>query len=321
MTILTDILSLIRRGIFASAANPDDVIVLGVNEEPVMTGVASPIPYKSVKVIKVKDLKISPAFCGNANTPETPAAGTGQVFQKQIIDPTTNVCTNYFRSLKSISSNLTLEQSADNNYVEIRVSGEPNTAANVGTGVGVYRDKVGETLNFKSLISSDSSVSIVSTTNEIDLTTTGTGLTSVGLSMPSAFTVTNTPLTANGSLSVAGAGSASQVVLGDGTLGNLPTSSLGPIGYFSFDQSSTINSTFTSDLAGITITYSTTGQWIFAWTTPLSSTNYIVNVSSNDLSGAAQVWANSKTTSGFRVSAANGVGTPTDMKVNVVIYK
>lgn len=62
MTILTDILSLIRRGIFASAANPDDVIVLGVNEEPVMTGVASPIPYKSVKVIKVKDLKISPAF-------------------------------------------------------------------------------------------------------------------------------------------------------------------------------------------------------------------------------------------------------------------
>ena len=190
MTILTDILSLIRRGIFASAANPDDVIVLGVNEEPVMTGVASPIPYKSVKVIKVKDLRISPAFCGNANTPETPAAGTGQVFQKQIIDPTTNVCTNYFRSLKSISSNLTLEQSADNNYVEIRVSGEPNTAANVGTGVGVYRDKVGETLNFKSLISSDSSVSIVSTTNEIDLTTTGTGLTSVGLSMPSAFTVT-----------------------------------------------------------------------------------------------------------------------------------
>lgn len=321
MTILTDILSLIRRGIFASAANPDDVIVLGVNEEPVMTGVASPIPYKSVKVIKVKDLKISPAFCGNANAPETPAAGTGQVFQKQIIDPTTNVCTNYFRSLKSISSNLVLAQSSDGNYVEIRTSGEPNTAANIGTGIGVYKDKVGETLNFKSLISSDSSVSIVSTTNEIDLTTTGTGLTSVGLSMPSAFSVTNTPLTANGSLSVAGAGSASQVVLGDGTLGNFPAQSLGPIGYFSFDASSTISSAYTTDLAGITITNNATGSWIVAWTTALPNANYMVNVSSNALFGTAQVYADTQTTTQFRVKAADAGSTPFDMLVNMVIYK
>ena len=46
MNILTDVLSLIRRGIFAEKAGPDDVLVLGVNEEPVMTGIASPIPYK-----------------------------------------------------------------------------------------------------------------------------------------------------------------------------------------------------------------------------------------------------------------------------------
>jgi hypothetical protein len=165
MTILTDILSLIRRGIFASSANPDDVIVLGVNEEPVMTGIASPIPYKTVKVIRVKDLKISPAFCGNANTPVTPAAGTGQVFQKQVIDTTTNVCTNYFRSLKSLSSNLTLAQSSDADYVEITTTGEPNTAANVGTGIGVYKDKVGETLNFKSLTTPG--LNVTTTTDEI----------------------------------------------------------------------------------------------------------------------------------------------------------
>jgi len=61
MNILTDILSLIRRGVFVKNASPDDVIVLGVNEQPDMTGVASPIPYKSVKLIRIKDLNINQA--------------------------------------------------------------------------------------------------------------------------------------------------------------------------------------------------------------------------------------------------------------------
>lgn len=151
MNILTDVLSLIRRGVFVKQAQPDDVFVIGVNEQPDMTGVASPIPYKSVKLIKVKDLKIAPAFCDNENTPTIPASGTGQVFQKQIIDPITNVCTNYFRSLKSLSTNLTINESIDDNYIEFTTTGEPNLAANLGTGAGLYANKVGETLNFKSL--------------------------------------------------------------------------------------------------------------------------------------------------------------------------
>jgi hypothetical protein len=54
-----------------------------------------------------------------------------------------------------------------------------------------------------------------------------TGLTSVGLTMPSAFTVSNSPLTANGTLAVTGAGVASQYVRGDGTLAAFPTSTGG----------------------------------------------------------------------------------------------
>lgn len=54
-------------------------------------------------------------------------------------------------------------------------------------------------------------------------TITDTGLTSVGLSMPSAFTVSNSPLTSNGTITVTGAGLASQYVRGDGTLANFPT--------------------------------------------------------------------------------------------------
>jgi len=50
-----------------------------------------------------------------------------------------------------------------------------------------------------------------------------TGLTSVGLSMPAAFSVSGSPLTSNGTLIVTGAGAASQYVRGDGTLADFPT--------------------------------------------------------------------------------------------------
>jgi hypothetical protein len=57
---------------------------------------------------------------------------------------------------------------------------------------------------------------------------TGTGtVTSVGLSMPSAFTVSNSPVTSSGTIAVTGAGSTSQYVRGDGTLANFPTSTGG----------------------------------------------------------------------------------------------
>ena len=54
-------------------------------------------------------------------------------------------------------------------------------------------------------------------------TDTDTGLTSVGLSMPSAFTVSNSPLTSNGTIAVTGAGTTSQYVRGDGSLATFPT--------------------------------------------------------------------------------------------------
>jgi len=167
MNILTDVLSLIRRGVFVKQANPDDVFVIGVNEQPDMTGVASPIPYKSVKLIKVKDLKIAPAFCDNENTAYYPEAGVIGPFKEQIIDPITNVCTNYFRSISTISTNLLVNESIDGNLIELSTTGEPNLAANLGTGAGLYASKVGETLNFKSL--KGTGVSISQSATEVTL--------------------------------------------------------------------------------------------------------------------------------------------------------
>ena len=171
MNILTDVLSLIRRGIFAKSALPDDVLVLGVNEEPDMLGIASPIPYKSVKVIKVKDLKVAGEPCTYVNSPTTPIAGSGQVYRKTEIDAITNACTVYFRSLKSMSTNLTCATSADDSYIEITTTGEPNSALNTGTGIGVYKDKLGETLRFKSLIAG-TNITLVENDNDITINST-----------------------------------------------------------------------------------------------------------------------------------------------------
>jgi hypothetical protein len=50
---------------------------------------------------------------------------------------------------------------------------------------------------------------------------------SVGLTMPSAFNVANSPITTSGTLAVTAAGNATQYIRGDGVLANLPTSGEG----------------------------------------------------------------------------------------------
>lgn len=51
----------------------------------------------------------------------------------------------------------------------------------------------------------------------------GGTVTSVGLSMPSAFTVSNSPVTSSGTLAVTGAGDTTQYIAGDGSLITFPT--------------------------------------------------------------------------------------------------
>ena len=62
----------------------------------------------------------------------------------------------------------------------------------------------------------------------IDAASGGSGtVTSVDLTMPSAFTVTGNPITTSGTLAVAGAGVSTQYIRGDGQLANFPTTSGG----------------------------------------------------------------------------------------------
>lgn len=60
------------------------------------------------------------------------------------------------------------------------------------------------------------------------LQSTGSGtVTSVGLTMPSAFSVANSPVTTSGTLDVTAIGTASQYIRGDGTLATLPSGASG----------------------------------------------------------------------------------------------
>jgi len=54
--------------------------------------------------------------------------------------------------------------------------GEANTGANVGTGDGVFKDKSGVTLNFKSLVAG-SGITLTPSANEIEIEATAGGVT------------------------------------------------------------------------------------------------------------------------------------------------
>ena len=78
-------------------------------------------------------------------------------------------------------------------------------------------------------------------------------VTSVGLSMPSAFTVTNSPVTSSGTLTVTGAGTTSQYVDGTGALQTFPTND--NYQYWTLTDGSTstnITSTATATFQGTT---------------------------------------------------------------------
>jgi len=61
MNILTDIMSLLKRKKYLKELSKDDVFVVGVHKEPDILGIASPVPYKSVSLVKVSDIANIPS--------------------------------------------------------------------------------------------------------------------------------------------------------------------------------------------------------------------------------------------------------------------
>lgn len=163
MNILTDILSLFKRKQIIEQLTPDDLIVVGRHEQPDMLGIASPIPYKSVKLVKVKDLNVTSVPCGYANLDNGNDPRGGSVY----INTTSNPCTINLRRIVGIGNNLGVQQ--NNNQIEISTTGEPNVGMNIGGGKAIYKEKVGESLRFRTITSDDGTIGVTENADTIDL--------------------------------------------------------------------------------------------------------------------------------------------------------
>lgn len=95
------------------------------------------------------------------------ANGAGLYFTYQ---PNNTACADG-EVLKWVAANSRWECAADGGGS----GGETNTAANTGAGAGVFRDKTAAQLNFRSLTSSDSSLTVTENADDIDLTVNQVG--------------------------------------------------------------------------------------------------------------------------------------------------
>jgi hypothetical protein len=144
MNILTDILSLIKRKKFVDQAKANDVLVLGINEEPEIEGIASPVPYKDVKLIKVSDF----ISAGSVDAENVPIGGSeAGCFKDKVTDPVTGEATLNFRRLKSLSLDLTIQENGDYVEIDIDVIDEGIWSIPNAAGKDIYYDTFQDALD------------------------------------------------------------------------------------------------------------------------------------------------------------------------------
>jgi hypothetical protein len=144
-----------------------------------------------------------------------------------------------------------------------------------------------------------------------NLTTFPTLITSIGLTMPSAFSVANSPLTANGTIAVTGAGVASQYIRGDGTLADFPSSggggssvsyylnggtsqgTIGGVTYYEMSKTAVIGTgvDFTKTGDGFIVAFLTDANDPAQLNIPAGNWNYEIYASMSSNGGTPQMYA------------------------------
>lgn len=139
---------------------------------------------------------------------------------------------------------------------------------------------------------------------EVDPATIGSGISSIGLSMPSAFNVAGSPLTSNGALTVTGAGTTAQYIRGDGSLATFP--SISDTNFATNDLTVTANrahafATFKMTFSGTYTSNSIDGML------NISNTNSTSNLNVGIFSSVAGTNASSSALAGIGSGVTQGV--------------
>jgi hypothetical protein len=152
------------------------------------------------------------------------SGGTGPISRMKI-NPTGQIQLAAYTSLAAFPGTSVASLGVDNAGNIITITG--------GTGSSPLTTKgdlyTFDTTNARLPVGANGEILIADSTTTTGLkwgTAPSTGLTSVGLTMPTAFTVTNSPLTANGTIAVSLTGLSTQYIDGTGNLQTLPTSPL-----------------------------------------------------------------------------------------------
>ena len=130
MNILTDILSLFKRKKYVKDAKANDVLIIGINDEPDIEGIASPKPYKDVKLITVED------FIGTSSQEfiNLPIGGSeAGVFKDKTTDTITGETFINLRRLKSLSLDLDIQENGDYIEFDLDTSGNVNSVTGLDT--------------------------------------------------------------------------------------------------------------------------------------------------------------------------------------------
>lgn len=197
-----------------------------------------------------------------------------------------------------------------------------NIANSLSTSLSQFGSAVYTSLKALSGFTTSGTIFLSASSGSLEWTEGGGGsgsVTSVGLAMPSAFSVTNSPITSTGTITVAGAGTTNQFVLGDGSLGDISSITLP---YWALQGQSDLTAYtlingngFSLDMVGfpafaITNTNQTTGVQLILNTTTLGDWSNTGNSSIIQIDDASQlISVNKKFELGSSLSLGGDEGT------------
>lgn len=147
----------------------------GSDDNGTFTGATIPDNSTTKAALQALETAVESAG-GEANTASNVGTGEGGVYKQK------NGTDIELRTIKA-GTNVTVTQNADDITIAATDTGEANTASNVGTGEGVFKQKTGADLEMKSLVAG-ANITITNNANDLTIAATAGGSVFAWYDMP-----------------------------------------------------------------------------------------------------------------------------------------